>query len=972
MSNHVDDLNRALQGRYQIHEELGRGGMATVFGVHDLRHQRRVALKVMKPELASLVGADRFLQEIRVTANLQHPHILPLFDSGEADGVLFYVMPLVEGESLARRLRREGALDISDAKRVLREIVDALAAAHDEGVVHRDIKPGNILLTGRHAIVADFGVAKAFSDASDTEQLTTLGVAIGTPRYMAPEQAEADPDTDHRADLFAVGVIGYEMLTGISPFEGESAQSTFAALLTKTPTPLSELRPDIPEELSRVIERCLEKDPDDRWQSATELLAELEAAETPAAVTPAIPVAREARPRTRSLRWAGMGVVLTGATVVLLLGIFGEDQEVWATEEAIPEIERLAEVGDWDGAHRLVERVSEVVPNHPDLEELQATVATRRSIESQPTGAVVSRREYGAAEDAWERLGTTPVEDVLLPLGPSQFRFELEGHRTVEILSTGRGPIRIPLDEDAALPAEMVRVAGFNYVIGGEERTLGSYLMDRYEVTNREYKEFVDGGGYETREYWQHPFEEEGRTLTWAEAMSRFTDRTGQPGPSTWEVGSYAEGQEDHPVAGVSWYEAAAFARFVGKSLPTVYHWGQAFQQGQQAFVIPRSNLDGPATRPVGEGEAMSQFGTYDMAGNVREWCLNETGGQRFILGGGWNDPPYVATGPFAQPAFDRSPTNGIRLVSYLSEDDALEAATESVEPPPVPDFDAFELVSDEIFAAYRRMFGYDAIPLDARIESVDSAKYWVRERVTFDAAYGDEQMILYLYSPRDGDPPFQTVVAFPGSAALTTRSIDDYSTLWIDFLLKSGRAVALPVYKGTFERRSDLADQAREMSLSFASSPRRTNLYTEHVIQWAKDLGRSIDYLETRADMDAGSLAYYGSSWGGRTGAVMLAVEPRFDVAILRVAGFSSDIPHPEVHAVTYAPRVTTPVLMLSGRYDHIFPLETHATPLFRRLGTPEEDKRQVISDGGHFVPRTDLIRESLAWLDQYLGPVR
>jgi serine/threonine-protein kinase len=221
MAGESDRLRAALSDRYALERELGAGGMATVYLAHDAKHHRQVALNVMRPELAP--AAERFLREITIAANLQHPNILAVYDSGEADGLLYYVMPYVEGPSLRERLRREPELPVGEAVRILRDVADALAAAHAKGVVHRDVKPENILLSGRHALVADFGVAKAVSEATDARTLTTVGVALGTPAYMAPEQGAADPHLDHRADLYAFGVVAYEMVAGRPPFERESA-----------------------------------------------------------------------------------------------------------------------------------------------------------------------------------------------------------------------------------------------------------------------------------------------------------------------------------------------------------------------------------------------------------------------------------------------------------------------------------------------------------------------------------------------------------------------------------------------------------------------------------------------------------------------------------------------------------------------------------------------------------------------------
>ncbi len=281
-------LASALADRYRVERELGEGGMATVYLAEDLKHHRQVALKVLKPELAATLGADRFLREIDVAASLQHPHILPLFDSGEAGGFLFYVMPYIQGESLRARLARGGELPVPEAAKILRDVLDALAHAHQHGVVHRDIKPDNVLLSGRHALVTDFGVAKAVSEATGRQSLTTVGVALGTPSYMAPEQATADPNVDFRADLYAVGAMAYEMLTGNPPFSGASPQAILAAQVTEPARPITAVRPSVPALLGQLVMQCLEKRPADRPTSADALLPTLEALATPSGgVTPA-------------------------------------------------------------------------------------------------------------------------------------------------------------------------------------------------------------------------------------------------------------------------------------------------------------------------------------------------------------------------------------------------------------------------------------------------------------------------------------------------------------------------------------------------------------------------------------------------------------------------------------------------------------------------------------------------------------
>ena len=309
-------LAAALADRYRIERELGAGGMATVYLAHDLKHDRPVALKVLRQELAATLGSERFHREIHIAAKLQHPNILPLHDSGEAGGFLYYVMPFVEGQSLRERLAREGALPVSDAVRILRDVVDALTEAHAHGVVHRDIKPENIMLRGHHALVTDFGVAKAVSEATGRQTLTTAGVALGTPAYMAPEQASADPHLDHRVDIYAVGAVGYELLTGRPVFMGTTPQMVLSAHVTETPAPITKYRETVPRSLEALVLRCLEKKPADRWQSAEELLPQLEALATPSGgITPTDTQPILARGPAR--RRVPLAVGIAGAVVLL-------------------------------------------------------------------------------------------------------------------------------------------------------------------------------------------------------------------------------------------------------------------------------------------------------------------------------------------------------------------------------------------------------------------------------------------------------------------------------------------------------------------------------------------------------------------------------------------------------------------------------------------------------------------------------
>ena len=424
MTDVLDRLKAALSDRYVIERELGSGGMATVYLAQDLKLHREVALKVLRSDLAAALGPDRFLQEIDIAAKLNHPHILGLYDCGEADGFLYYVMPYVEGQSLRDKLAKEGELPVAEAVRILREVVDALAHAHELGVVHRDIKPDNVMLSGRHALVTDFGVAKAVSEATGRQKLTTEGIALGTPSYMAPEQAAADPHIDHRADIYAVGAVAYELLTGRPPFTGTTPQEILASHVTKAVEPVTEHRDTVPPALADLVMRCLKKKPADRWQTAEELLPQLEALATPSGgMTPTgmVPV-----DRTTKRRWMLAGVAVGIAAVIALIVVVAALPRgsgvrldpnnvavaVFRNETGDPSLEQLgARIGHWitQGIQQaaipvtpwdLAQQSSEYVNTEAQAGRVRDRV--RALAEETGAGIVVSGAVYAVGADSLE------------------------------------------------------------------------------------------------------------------------------------------------------------------------------------------------------------------------------------------------------------------------------------------------------------------------------------------------------------------------------------------------------------------------------------------------------------------------------------------------------------------------------------------------------------------------------------------
>ncbi len=640
---------------------------------------------------------------------------------------------------------------------------------------------------------------------------------------------------------------------------------------------------------------------------------------------------------------------------------------------SLDEIRRLVGEYKFPDAFAIAEELDRQITDDSIRESMWSEVAREITLETDPPGATVFRRDYESTDSDWQELGVTPVTVQRFPQGLSRLRFELDGYLPRETANfssqiAAAGPF--VLDTPATMPAGMTRVSGGTATIQApgleqfEALELSDFFVDIHEVTNRQYKAFVDAGGYADATCWTYPFVHDGQTLSFDEAMAIFVDQTGRAGPSGWQVGAYPEGSDNLPVGGVSWYEAAAYACFVGKSLPTVYHWFTAADPFSSNHVVPQSNYSRVGVAPVGQYMGQTRDGIYDMAGNVREWAQNPDGEARYILGGGWNDPEYAFNDAITSPAFDRSGENGIRLVSY-PDDTNLAAASAPIEKA-FRDYAAEKPVSDDVFSVYRQMYEYDDTPLnDVIIDSV-ADKAYVRERIELDAAYNNERLTVFVFLPSGGkaSPPYQAVVFFPGSNDIYKTSYDELRLGSVEFVLRSGRALVYPVYKGTYERSSDLRSDVQDNS----------NLYRDHVVAWTRDIGRTIDYLESRDDIDTERLAYLGFSWGGALGPIMTAVEQRFRTAVFFVGGLMMQDVQPVADPFNFLPRVTVPVFMFNGRYDSFFPLETAIRPFFDNLGTPAADKKLTVTDSNHFVAAysaNQLIRETLDWLDKYLGAV-
>jgi len=939
-------------GQYEIVEAIGAGGMGEVYRAVDTRLHRDVALKVLPPALVSNPARRaRFVQEARAASALEHPHIAVVHEIGEADAITFIVMELVRGEPLAAVVSR-GPIPPGQAIDLAVEIAEGLARAHDIGIVHRDLKPANVMITADgHVKIIDFGLAKltTSTDADEAtgsfdvaDGLTEAGVVVGTAAYMSPEQAQGAA-ADHRSDIFTFGVVLHEMLSGSSPFRRSSSLDTLHAIVHDVP-PRLPASTGVTADLQRVIDACLAKAPGERYQHFRDVMNDLRSARRRlhSAELRAIEGSPRVDPRLRIAAIMAVAVTMAGAAAVWFSARRAADEA--ERTGTVAQVKRFVDDGQFVNAWRVARPALRRWPGESQLELMLRATSQAVTLATDPPGADVAFKAYDDPAGEWVPIGRSPLKDVAVPLGMLRWRLTKPGFDPLEArLEVGTPAAAAGRPDVTAKPIRLRPTGGafprMVFVAGGAFSgvQLADYWIDQFEVTNREFKTFVDRGHYDPR----------------------FRDSTGSPGPSTWRLGTYPVAQDSYPVRGVSWFEAVAYCQSVGKTLPTFYHWRRAFGATYFAEVVQAGNFGGTGPESTDALRDVGPFGTYGLAGNVKEWVWNEVGDRNYILGGAWNEPIYMAVDDDARPPLDRAEVNGFRCMKESAR--SSDAAYAPRPKPPARDRLRDKPVDDATFEIFRRFYSYERTPLDARTESVQESQDWRRERVSFAASYGGERVLVNILIPKGVPPPYQAVVWFPGGYALELRHSDGDLpfSYYFDFLPRGGRALVYPVYKGTYER----ADGA------YTHSPAGKIV----AVQRSQDLSRTIDYLASRKDFDTEQVAYYGFSLGACcTQMAGLALEPRFKAAILLSGGLTASIYAAESDPINFLPRIKTPVLMLGGEFDFETPVETSQKPFFDLLGTRPEQKRFVIFDeAGHVPPRRSVIPEVLAWLDRYLGPV-
>jgi len=1020
-------IGTVIDGKYKLVEEIGEGGMGNVYMAQQTEPVRRaVAVKVIKAGMDSKAVLARFDAERQALAMMDHPNIARVLDAGTTDnGRPFFVMDLVKGVPITefcdgRKLTPHERLEL------FVPVCQAIQHAHLKGIIHRDIKPSNVLvaLYDDRPVpkVIDFGVAKAAGQPlTDRTLMTGFGTVVGTPEYMSPEQASFNQvDVDTRSDIYALGVLLYELLTGGPPFTRKELEKagvlemlrvirekepskpstklstadglpTLAAKRGTEPAKLTKL---VRGELDWIVMKALEKDRSRRYESANGFAIDVQrylANEPVSAHPPSISY------RLRKFVWRQrstvFGVVCGIALVATISAAtwmyWGERQaaenarQVKDALEKLPLVQQAIRTEQYEVAFDMLTQVQPLIADHPALPELWEQCSKKCSIVTNAAGADVWCRVYDQSDAVWRHVahtGDRPIE-VAIPRGEYLWRVTKPGYYEVTGL---RPPAQVwfTLDRVDSIPSEMIHIPkgtpnrpGMAFSNKFESVELPAFLIDRYEVTNAEYDRFVKTGGYDRSEYWHDlPFiGADGQAIRWGNVKPLLVDQTGRPGPATWRNGTFPPGENDHPVHGVSWYEAMAFARFAGKSLPTIYHWVQASQIELSVVlagspIITRSKF-GPKIQSVKSLNEPGFYGTFGTMGNVKEWCFNDTGnGQRFILGGGCGEPIYMPLTLDSSSPLQRNEFYGFRCVKFLNDEKGPAAAWETTGRVPWPTPPKREDLMDA--ATFRLVvhdrFTYDrSSPLDVTSEQIDEGD-WIHVIAQINAAYRDakgrwERMSLHLYLPKgiDAQKGYQTIVYFPGGDAVMLPRIrplpEEYG---LDALVRSGRAVLRPVYQGTYERR-------------FASFDADARTEEERQLSLGQDLMRAIDYLQQRGDVNMDQLGYYGFSWGASAAGSLVAVEPRFRAAVFEAGGLSNDPLRKERALLEWRhclPLIQIPVLMINGQADPIYPVKESQEPLFELLGSAIKE-HYVHPNGNHMLPHDVKFGKALQWFDAHLG---
>ena len=1008
-------------GPYKLLQQVGHGGMGVVYMAEQTAPvNRRVALKIIKPGMDSRQVIARFEAERQSLAMMDHPNIAKVLDAGQTDsGMPYFVMEMVQGVPLTQYCDDQ-RLTPTQRLELFVPVCLAVQHAHQKGIIHRDIKPSNILvaLYDDQPVpkVIDFGVAKAVNQRlTEKTMFTRYGQVVGTLEYMSPEQAKLNQlDIDTRSDIYSLGVLLYELLTGSTPIEQErlrlvafdellrvireeeppkpstrlSSNATLAILADNRNTEPRKLVGLVRGDLDWIVMKAVAKQRGDRYQTADAMAADVRRhlhdepieARRPSAFGRVVRVVR--RNRVPTLLTA---LVLLAGTVAAALGLklYADGlkrREEMRARRTIPTIKRLVNRGNVVEAFRLAKGVQEVLLDDPSFRELWNSFTVTVTFDIRPPGTRVLVRDWNGQDDEWMQLGKTPLEDLVLPKGDLRFRYVKDRFITREfqrkfpdfLAADGTYVMR----EDWGVPREMVFIDGtrtensnrpWDSLLNMRPVKLGEFLIDRYEVSNGQFKEFVDAGGYREPKFWEHlQFIRDGNTLSFEDAMECFQDTSSrQRGPAGWRNGTYPAGEQDYPVRGVSWFEAAAYAKFAGKSLPTIHHWQWAADTDQPEKRIALSNFGkkGPAAR--GEYRGIGRFDVYDLAGNVKEWCWNANSeGHRCLRGAAWNDSGFLSLSIDVASPWDRSETHGFRCVRYLSDGTAEPATLEPWQRNTWDPATRERIPLETLLAGHPFDYDKDSLPpLVADRIAPKRLPYGIRhEVVRIHAAYNEEQFDVHFFLPPADQEQYETILWIPDNAAWFEKpfsAVENADWDIISRLVQTGRMVCYPIHQGTYER-----------SKGGFFSPQ----FRDTVIAAAKDIARTVEYLLLeRHDVRKDRLVYMGYGAGAIGAPRILVTIEGFQAGILVAGGYPPALARPEWEVISpfhYTPHVKVPVLMITGEFDTRIPYGQLQVPCFDDLGDAELLKRHIPLKCGHDPPPEDIVHETDKWLRSVLGP--
>ena len=656
--------------------------MGVVYKAEDTKLKRTVALKFLPPELTRDPDAkERFVHEAQAASALQHNNVSTIHEIDETDeGQMFICMDYYEGETLNEKIK-SGPIKIEEALDIAIQIAQGLEKAHKKGIVHRDIKSGNILVTEDGVVkIVDFGLAKLRGQTKLTKEGTTLGTAA----YMSPEQARGE-EVDHRTDIWSLGVVLYEMITGQLPFKGDYEQAVIYSIMNEDPEPMTGLRTGVPRALAQVAEKAMRKDNEERYSKVDDMITSLRSLRKKLESGPSDKLEPELTLRKR--RYIYLGITILVFSLIAAALFFWQRTETRRIEAIVARLQPAVEAGRFDDVFEILND-SGLELQDDRVEMLTKQVAGTLSIQSTPSKAKVtlarvqSTPTLSVAEPV--SIGRTPLEGHALVAGEYFVSMMLEDMTPLEFL------VQVVPGESLRINRTLLRankeLAGMVRIekeISQNGISIPAFFIDKHEVTNAEFFNFIAAGCYRVKKFWPEDIIINGNPTPRESAIRSFVDQTGIPGPRFWSGGKYPDGKEGHPVVGISWYEGMAYARWVGKDLPTWDQWWLA-ALSETSSIFPwgsdvrtthlRANFGLKGTQPVESYPlGISPFGCFDMAGNVREWLRDSVSPSRLrtVVGGSWKDPSYMFEPSHAESFYPEFAGEdiGFRCVKSIPDD---------------------------------------------------------------------------------------------------------------------------------------------------------------------------------------------------------------------------------------------------------------------------------------------------------------